>query len=245
MAAPARSTPRSARAGRRAAGGAPGTRGRLLAAAGQVFAARGYRGATMREIAARAATNLAAAHYHFGSKEGLYLEVAREHFEALERRLVERGAAAADADLAARSRAELVALLRVRIQTMLASFLEDDPIHAALMQRELLDPSRALPVIVRRWVDPQRRAMGRILQRLAPELAPEQIERCTRSVVGQVVFYLTHRPALLLLMGRRAWPAGFVAEAADHVAEFTLGGIDRIGRRRSRSASRARQETSR
>jgi hypothetical protein len=65
----------------------------------------------------------------------------------------------------------------------------------------MTDPSDALPVIVKQFIDPQRRAMDRLVARLAPGLSPAEVERCTRSLVGQVFFYLTHRPALLLLMG--------------------------------------------
>jgi AcrR family transcriptional regulator len=218
-------------------GGPSATRRKLLDAAGASFAARGFRGATLREIAARAGANLAAANYHFGSKEGLYLEVAREHFEALERRLAEQGAGiASEDDLAGRSREELEALLRARLRTMLRSFLEDDPIHAALMQRELLDPSDALPVIVRRWVIPMREAILRIVARLAPELTPAERMRVGFSAVGQVAFYLTHRAALLQMMERRDWPRGFVEEVAEHVTEFTLGGLERMrSRRRARN----------
>jgi AcrR family transcriptional regulator len=212
------------------------TRRRLLAAAGERFAALGYRGATLRDIADAAGVNLAAANYHFGSKQALYLEVARERFAALERRLAEEGADfAGEDDLAGRPREEIEALLGVRVRTMLRSLLVDDPIHAALMQRELLDPSEALPVIVRRWVQPMRLAIERLLARLAPELTPVERMRASFSTVGQVAFYLTHRPALLLMTRRRDWPRGFVDEVAEHVTQFTLGGVERLRRgRRSR-----------
>jgi AcrR family transcriptional regulator len=203
---------------------------RLLEAAGQLFAERGYRGATLREIADRAGTNLAAANYHFGSKERLYLEVVRRNFDVLERRLVEQGAVAEDEDLAGRSRDELAARLRAGVGTMLATLLVDNPVHAALMQRELLDPSDALPVIVERWVEPLCRAMDRLLAHLAPELSADAVERCTRSVVGQVFFYLTHRPALLLLLRRRAYAASMVDQVADHVTAFTLAGLEGLCR---------------
>ena len=59
------------------------TRDRVMEAAAQLFAERGFRGATMRAIAESAGTNLASAHYHFGSKEKLYLEVCFALFRRL------------------------------------------------------------------------------------------------------------------------------------------------------------------
>ncbi|MGA9754367.1 MAG: TetR family transcriptional regulator, partial [Desulfobaccales bacterium] len=51
------------------------TRQRLLEAAGEVFAKKGFRNTTIREICRRARANLAAVNYHFGDKERLYLAV--------------------------------------------------------------------------------------------------------------------------------------------------------------------------
>ena len=207
------------------------TRDRLLAAAGAAFAARGYRGAALRDIAERAGANLASANYYFGSKQKLYLEVARAEFERLEERLAARGAAVAADALEGLSRAELIALLHARVRATLDALLDPASVHGRLMQRELAEPSDALPVIVRRHIDPLRRSMDAIVGRLAPELDEEQVERCTRSVMGQIGFYLTHRPALLLLMGRRGYPPDFSAELAEHVTEFSLGGIERLSRK--------------
>ena len=207
------------------------TRDRLLLAAGAAFAARGYRGAALRDIAERAGANLASANYYFGTKEKLYLEVARAEFERLEERIAERGAALPPESLDSLSRSALIELLHTRIRTTLEALLDPGSIHGKLMQRELAEPSEALPVIVRRHIDPLRASMDAILGRLAPRLGREEVERCTRSVMGQIGFYLTHRPALLLLMGQRAYPPGFTKELADHVTEFSLGGIDRLARR--------------
>jgi AcrR family transcriptional regulator len=218
----------------------PETRDRLIAAAAAVFAERGYRGATMRAIADRSGANLAAAHYHFGSKQDLYREVVRSHFERLAQRLAERGAAIDAATAARLSREQLVELLHARVRTMLETLLEPTGIHATLMQRELADPSETLPVIVRRWIDPLRQDMVLLLQRLAPKLSGERLQFCVRSLMGQVSFYFTHRPALLLMMRRRAYPPGFVEEVTEHVVAFTLGGLDGVGQTDGRK--RARKE---
>jgi len=52
-----------------------GTRERLMEAAMVEFAQRGYAGATVADICARAEANVAAVNYHYGSKEKLYQEV--------------------------------------------------------------------------------------------------------------------------------------------------------------------------
>jgi AcrR family transcriptional regulator len=215
------------------------TRRRILAAAGALFAERGFRGATMREIAQRARVNLASAHYHFGSKQALYLEVVRGEFEKLEKKLAAR-AASPGASLDGLSRSQLEQVLRRRVETMLETVLDAGSIHGAIMQREMTDPSDALPVIVKQFIDPMRRGMDRLVARLAPELSPDEIEHCTRSLVGQTFFYLTHRAALLLLMDRKRYPRGIEREASQHITAFSLGGLDRLaGEHRAEGARHA------
>jgi AcrR family transcriptional regulator len=63
---------------------APGsTKARILKAAEEVFAARGFDGASTREIAARAGVNISSLHYHWASKETLYLAVFHDVFDRI------------------------------------------------------------------------------------------------------------------------------------------------------------------
>jgi AcrR family transcriptional regulator len=52
---------------------------RLLDAAEGLFCERGFKGTSIRDIAAAAGCNIASVNYYFGSKEKLYEEVWRRH----------------------------------------------------------------------------------------------------------------------------------------------------------------------
>ncbi|MFQ5655535.1 MAG: TetR/AcrR family transcriptional regulator [Planctomycetota bacterium] len=51
------------------------TKDRILDAAERCFAEAGFNGTSLRTVTARAGVNLAAVHYHFGSKDGLFQAV--------------------------------------------------------------------------------------------------------------------------------------------------------------------------
>ena len=62
---------------------APGTRDRILAAAMEEFAARGFDGAKVDRIAQHARLNKAMLYYHFHNKAALFLEILRGQFSAV------------------------------------------------------------------------------------------------------------------------------------------------------------------
>src|SRR5215470_3424276 len=59
------------------------TKARILTAAEEVFAAKGFEGASTREIAAAAGVNISSLHYHWESKETLYFAVFENIFERI------------------------------------------------------------------------------------------------------------------------------------------------------------------
>ena len=75
------------RAGRAPRDDGDTTRARLLEAAGQLFAERGYADTTSKTICLRAKSNPSAVNYHFGSRDALYmavLEIAHTHMMSLD-----------------------------------------------------------------------------------------------------------------------------------------------------------------
>mgnify|MGYP003394188299 CR=1 FL=1 len=59
------------------------TKERLLQVAKELFAQKGFHGASTREITQRASTNLSSLYFHWQSKENLYLAVYRQLFQKL------------------------------------------------------------------------------------------------------------------------------------------------------------------
>ena len=71
------------RRGRKLSAIGDATRGRILEAALEVFAERGFDGAATREIAARSGTNLGLIKYYFDTKEKLWRAAVDRVFGAL------------------------------------------------------------------------------------------------------------------------------------------------------------------
>lgn len=202
-----------------------------MAAASELFAERGFHATAVRDIARRADANLAAVSYHYGSKKGLYLAVFRSGFAEVRALLERRGAERSAEEIARLGRAALRDLLQTRVRAMLDFLLGPPPApYATLLQRELLDPSEALPIVVREFLEPIRRPLRHIVSRLGPELGEQEVERCVFSVVGQTIFYRTAMPAILLLLGEPSYRPSAPSGLAAHITEFSLGGIRQVAR---------------
>jgi AcrR family transcriptional regulator len=214
----------------------PDTRRRLLAAASELFAERGFHGTKARDIAARAGVNLAAGNYHYGSKKALYLEVLRAQFAETRAMLKRRGAVTSARKLNQLSQGAVVALLRTRAHVMLDLLLGPPAgLHGTLMLREMIDPSEALPVIVEEFIRPMKQEIEEIVAHLAPGLSARQVESCAFSVVGQALFYRFTMPATLKMWGLGEYPRGLSHQLAEHITEFSLGGLERLAGRKARA----------
>ena len=208
------------------------TKTRLLGAAAELFAARGFHGTKVRDIATRAGVNVAAGNYHYGSKKELYLEVLRGLFADVRARLARLGAAPSPAALAKMSRPALVELLRMRVRIMFEFIVGPPGLEGQLMLREMADPSEALPIILAEFIEPMVAEMGAIVAQLEPALAPDQVNRAVASIAGQVLFYQSAKPTVPHVVGKRAYSRAWVREVVDHITEFSLAGIERLARGR-------------
>lgn len=226
-------TPRTAP--RRAAERGLDTRRRILAVAGEVFAERGLRATTVRDLSARARVNIAAIEYHFGGKDGLYETVLTEAYrEALAQHPPLRGVAP-NAPAEERLRAFVHSFLRRILDTGRPAWF------GKLLLREMVEPTEALDGLVDRGMRPLFELLSSIVVELAGKRpATPVLHRCVASVIAQCVFYKHAAPVVRRVSPHQRFDAAALDELADHVARFSIAGIGAIVSRAARGARRSR-----
>jgi TetR/AcrR family transcriptional regulator, regulator of cefoperazone and chloramphenicol sensitivity len=193
-----------------------GTRDKLLSAAAEVFAETGYDGAAVREICARAGTNIALVNYYFGDKLGLYTEVLQQsvrvsHLDAIQGALEHKGT----------PEEILRAVIRARVRGIGAGGLANQQLRIVL--HELGRPTPAVARVVKNIARPVYERVlaliGEIIG-LAPD--DEKTRLCAHSVMGQIMLYAVARPFLTRLWPELKMTPEQLDRIADHIADFSL-----------------------
>ena len=196
-----------------------GTRESLLDAAESLFSERGIQAASLRAITERAGANLAAVHYHFGSKQGLVRAVFSrrlaplndERLRRLERALADRGG--------------VEEVLRAFIAPPLD--LAREASHGAfgrLMGRAFMEPDDEIrEILIEQFSEVFSRFTAALVQ-LLPELPEEEILWRFHFVAGALGHTVACGPLLERFSDGRCTVGG-AEEATDHLATFLAAGL--------------------
>ena len=117
----------------------------LLQAARDLFADRGYDGASIRAITDRAGVNLGAVTYHFGTKEALYNRVIQTFIAPLRERVVE----------AAHTEGPPLDRIEAIVRAAFERYIEDPAMPRLILQQ--IASGRPAPPPARAWI---RQALG-------------------------------------------------------------------------------------
>jgi AcrR family transcriptional regulator len=202
------------------------TRGRIIDAAGEIFAQRGFDSTTVRDICQAAGANVAAVNYYFGDKQRLYIEaVVRAHRWRMEQaRLPEWSA-----DTSPESKlADFITTFMRRVLTG-----PDDTWHTRLIMREISHPTEACAELVQSSIRPQFEILIGILRELLPpEVADDELHRTAFSIVGQCLFYHFADPVVRNLLDANEYNDLGVELLGRHIATFSLAALkDRASRK--------------
>jgi TetR/AcrR family transcriptional regulator, regulator of cefoperazone and chloramphenicol sensitivity len=193
------------------------TRTRLLEAAGEIFAERGFDNATVREICTRAGANVAAVNYYFQGKEGLYAQVVDYAQTCMHSAYPIR----MDNESPAEER------LTHFIHAFLHRVLDDarPAWHTKLMSREMVEPTAALDRVVASTIRPTFIVLSSILSELLPGAGPDQIRLAGASIIGQCLMHRHCRPVLDRLFPGQNYGEGELKLLAEHITRFSLAGL--------------------
>ena len=196
------------------------TRSRILAAAGPVFAAQGYSGATVREICSTAGVNIASVGYHFGDKLGLYREVIDDLRLARAKRFPTPNT---DLD-------EPEATLQALVNTLLARMLssEESAWETELLMREMQNPTPVFESIVEVFFRPLFDQLTETLRLLVnSELSTHTVQHLAFSTVGQCLYYRVGAEAIRVLIPEQQRAAHYDIESlAQHITAVMLAACE-------------------
>lgn len=201
------------------------TRTKLLKAGIKVFAEKGFREATVREICKEAgAANINSINYYFKSKENLYREILEIIFSEYDKYDSQ--------DWDQKTPEEQLKQMILNFCRMLYkhdAFASD---ITAIFVNEMTRPSPFIEDLVDQYNRPRVKRHLKIFKDLLGENASDDIVRdCLVSVSGQLLYYSFAWPVF-----SRLFPDYSVdrhhKEWAEHVFEFSMGGIASLKQKR-------------
>jgi len=166
------------------------TQARILDAAEDLFAERGYAGTTLRDVAEAVDLRIPSLYNHFPSKEALYHAVLerglRPVLDVLSRML--------EGDEPPRSE-DIIA------QAM--ALLGERPKLPRLIQHETLTGGERLTEMLRKWIEPVFSLAQRAMERVpsAHSWRPEQVPLVVLALYHEIVGYFTIAPVYQALNG--------------------------------------------
>jgi AcrR family transcriptional regulator len=227
------------------------TRERLLNAAEQLFAEHGISGTTLRALTKVARVNLAAVHYHFGSKEGLLDAVVERRAASMnQERLRELGELERSARRSASRAAPRVEdILRAFFLPGLRSFEREEPetvdLLTRLSARITCEPPETVEALVRKHFGMVMKRFVEALQRALPGQRREAVGDRFRFVIGALSHVFSGTFDLDVIPGHPVCDASD-EERVQHLIVFLAAGLrapspsERVLENRPRAFHRSR-----
>lgn len=202
------------------------TRLHLLEAACKIFGAKGFREGTIAEICSKAKANAAAVNYHFGSKEGLYVESWRYSFDKSLKAYPPDGGVASDAPVEER--------LRGRVLSIMRRIMDSESHDFDIVHKEIANPTGLLAGVMQESMEPIFQGLGSVVRELLGDRTTERnVRLCLMSIRAQCFGPLLRERRRKMASGSLQ-PPGVepiqedVEVLADHVTRFSLAGIREI-----------------
>lgn len=199
------------------------TKARILAAAEAVFAERGFDGASTREIAGRAGVNISSLHYHWDSKETLYVAVFQAIVARIEAHLL---GSIPTLRRAGDDRQAVVG----RIMESLYDFFDAEPTIPRLLLRRVVDGGEHDLGIERDVFVPAWDVFSGWLREAGVELSARRARLFMLSIHSVLLVYLLDSPMYRLALGESVRAPAMREAVREHVVDVVNALMDRLVR---------------
>ncbi|HWO02772.1 MAG TPA: CerR family C-terminal domain-containing protein [Blastocatellia bacterium] len=210
---------------------------KISAAAEELFAARGYAGTAIRDIASKAGVNGAMIHYYFRNKEGLYRSILESAASRVRVMLLET----TGSDRSTRDRL-------ARFVEAYSAYILSHPNLARILHRETLAGGTHLIKVAEKYAVTNytilRETMAEGVRRR--ELRKIDLDLAPVSLMGMVVVFQLIRPIISVALGKLEYDERFIKRLSAHTVDLFLNGAAAAGcARQTNGAAKSAKKTAR
>lgn len=216
------------------------TRERILNAAGELFAYKGFSATTIRDICEKADANVAAVNYHFRDKEGLYKELVILMEQEIRKTFIDAFHDHPEASIEERLYDFIFHFLHRRLDPDRAAW------KAIFFHHEIMQPSSTAVQILSELIQKEQALLMLLTRELtAREFSDDEVLYIAQSIFGQGFFYfhfygghfhhLLHslKDKIAFELPQPEVTLELIKRQARHITDFSLAAIAELKRRKN------------
>lgn len=201
------------------------TQEKIFRSALLLFAEKGYRGTTVRDICSHAGTaNINSINYYYGSKEKLYRHILEFMYSEFSRRKTEYPDSIPP---------------QQHLRDFITAYCEMEytdneytRAFVAISNAEMTHPSPWMKTLVKKYVKQQSLDLIDVMRKIMGPDVPEDVVRdCTLSIGGQIIYYSYAWPIVSVVFPNHPGMGTYHPQLAEHIYEFSMAGILAIKKR--------------
>ena len=194
----------------------------LIVHAGMLFAEHGFDRVTTRMIAESAGVNVSAIHYHFESKEDLYIE-AFNYAHDKDNKITFLRVLAEDPERIKTPASQDEIIRSTVIRYFRNIFIPDRPgWETGLLVREIVNPSSALPALAKSFIQTNVYSSEEFCEMIRPEMDKNERMVWADTLFSHLFLYILARKQIEAVRGEDWLNEEFFYKAARMIARFMI-----------------------